>query len=240
VHTQCLRSALARRGEAAHAVEDRAGDVAPAGGVSVDFSDAQQTAHRLLDPSPRAAADAAAAAIAPASAELLPGWLEDWVLAEAERWRQLRLHALEAAAGVLAAAGRFDEAAAVVAADPLRESGRAALIRVDLAEGDQSEAVREFEHHRRVLHAELGLQPSERMRGHVRGHGRRRLRLRPGHDLHRGRRPRLEGGRQPYTYGVGTAGVVTERRPRRQHEALHARVLAPALLGRRRPPPTRG
>jgi hypothetical protein len=70
---------------------------------------------------------------------------EDWALVEAENWRQLRPHALEAVAGVLADAGRFGEAVgaaqAAVDADPLRESPHAALIAVHLREGNQSEAL---------------------------------------------------------------------------------------------------
>ena len=112
--------------------------------------------------------DRAAAATAGLSAELLPGWYEDWALVEAENWRQLRLHALEAVAGVLAGAGRFGEAVgaaqAAVAADPLRESPRAALIAVHLGEGNQSEALREFERYRLRLDAALGLEPTARLR----------------------------------------------------------------------------
>jgi hypothetical protein len=56
----------------------------------------------------------------------LPGWYEDWGLFESEDWRQLRLHALEALADRLTAAGRFAEAAlaahGLIRADPLRET----------------------------------------------------------------------------------------------------------------------
>jgi SARP family transcriptional regulator, regulator of embCAB operon len=163
----CLRSALTRLGEAWDVAEAQTVEIALADGVSVDFSDAQATAQRLVGPGPRVTADSAAA-IPALSAELLPGWYEDWVLADAERWRQLRLHALEVAAGVLAEAGRFGEAVAAAgvaaAGDPLRESSCAALIRVHLAEGNQSEAVREFERYRDVLRSELGLEPTERLR----------------------------------------------------------------------------
>jgi DNA-binding SARP family transcriptional activator len=100
--------------------------------------------------------------------ELLPGWYEDWVVLEAESWRQLRLHALEASAGVLAGARRFGEAVcaaqAAVCADPLRESPHAALIRVHLSEGNQSEAVREFERYRERLGAALNLEPTPGLR----------------------------------------------------------------------------
>jgi hypothetical protein len=70
---------------------------------------------------------------------------EDWALVEAENWRQLRPHALEAVAGLLADAERFGEAVgtaqAAVNADPLRESPHAALIAVHLRDGNQSEAL---------------------------------------------------------------------------------------------------
>ena len=100
--------------------------------------------------------------------ELLPDWDDDWVLLEAEDWRQLRLHALEGLAGRLAAAGRWSEAVgaacAAVRADPLRESARASLIQVHLAEGNQSEAVREFARYQALLHVDLGLEPTPRLR----------------------------------------------------------------------------
>ena len=87
-----------------------------------------------------------------------------------EGWRQLRLHALEALAARLTAAGRWGEAAgaagAAVRAEPLRESAHAALIQVHLAEGNQSEAVREFARYRALLRAELGLDPTPRL-GHL-------------------------------------------------------------------------
>jgi DNA-binding SARP family transcriptional activator len=38
-----------------------------------------------------------------------------------------------------------------------------------LAEGNQSEAVREFMHYRALLHSELGLEPTPRLRRLVQG-----------------------------------------------------------------------
>jgi DNA-binding SARP family transcriptional activator len=164
-----LRSGLARLGDlASGAVVADAVEVKLAASVPVDLYDSQQIARRLLEPCLPMGPAAAAAAIPLLSAELLPGWYEDWALLEAESWRQLRLHALEAAAGVLAGACRFGEAAAAavaaVRADPLRESGHGALIAVHLAEGNQSEALREFERYRALLLAELGLEPTARLR----------------------------------------------------------------------------
>ena len=64
--------------------------------VTVDIRHAQRLARRLLDPAviPEPS-DLSPAAIVILSSDLLPGWYDDWVLAEAEDWRQLRLHALE-------------------------------------------------------------------------------------------------------------------------------------------------
>jgi DNA-binding SARP family transcriptional activator len=126
--------------------------------VTVDICYAQKLARRLLDP-----------AVTPEQSDLSPaGWYDDWVLVEAEDWRQLRLHALETLAGRLTAVGCWGQAAdaarAAVRAEPLRESAHAALIQVHLAEGNQSEAVRQFTRYRALLHAELGLEPTLRLR----------------------------------------------------------------------------
>jgi DNA-binding SARP family transcriptional activator len=134
---------------------------------------AQALARRLLDPAlPLDRSELGMAAVPTLSADLLPDWYDDWVLIEAEDWRQLRLHALEALAGRLIALGRWGEAAgaawAAVRAEPLRESSRAALIQVHLAEGNQSEAMREFMRYRALLDAELGLAPTARLHELVR------------------------------------------------------------------------
>ena len=160
-----LRSTLRRLDRPARdSVELAPQELALSGRVSVDLRDARSLAHGLLwrgDPTEPAEA------IEVLSHDLLPGWTDDWVLAESEEWLQLRLHALEALAAALTAAGRFGAAAsaamAAVRADPLRESATAALIRVHLAEGNQSEAVRAFLRYRGVLSAELGLSPTPQL-----------------------------------------------------------------------------
>jgi len=136
--------------------------------VMVDICYAQRLARRLLDPAVTPEqCDLSPAAIVILSGELLPGWYDDWVLIEAEDWRQLRLHALEMLADRLTAVGCWGQAAAAaraaVRAEPLRESAHAALIQVHLAEGNQSEAVRQFTRYRALLHAELGLEPTLRL-----------------------------------------------------------------------------
>ncbi len=97
-------------------------------------------------------------------ADILPDWDEDWLLLERERHRQLRVHALEALSARLTAGGRFaaaiDAAYEAIAAEPLRESAHAVLIRAHLAEGNRAEAIRQFGVYRRLIHRELGLAPS--------------------------------------------------------------------------------
>jgi DNA-binding SARP family transcriptional activator len=168
-----LRSALARLGrEARDAVAATARDLGLSEDVTVDLWDAQALARRLL--APRGSSDPpepGAEAIPTLSADLLPDWYDDWALVEAEDWRQLRLHALEALADRLTARGEYADAAsaalAAVRAEPLRESPRAALIRVHIAEGNPSEALREFARYGDLLMLELGVEPTQRLRALV-------------------------------------------------------------------------
>jgi SARP family transcriptional regulator, regulator of embCAB operon len=166
-----LRSALARlRGTARKALAASKLELGLAEGVVVDVRDAQGLAQRLLDPAVTPDRSELGMSAVPAlSADLLPDWYDDWVLIEAEGWRQLRLHALEALAGRLIAVGRWGEAVgaagAAVRAEPLRESARAALIQAYLAHGNQSEAVREFTRYRALLATELGLAPTSQLYG---------------------------------------------------------------------------
>ncbi|MEA2828962.1 MAG: family transcriptional regulator, regulator of embCAB operon [Actinomycetota bacterium] len=137
--------------------------------VVVDVHRSYALAHRLIDddgpPDERNVGDDDLSAL---SQDLLPGWYDDWALIAAEDWRQLRVRALEALAARLGAADRLAEAKAAaraaVQAEPLRESARGALIRVHLAEGDESEAVAAFESYRSLLQAELRIEPTPRLR----------------------------------------------------------------------------
>ena len=164
-----LRAALARlQGTARMAVAASQLELGLAEGVIVDLHQAKALARRLLDPAvPPTSGDLGTSTVMVLSADLLPDWYDDWVLVEAEDWRQLRLHALEALAGHLTAARRWGEAAAAARAavrgEPLRETSHAALIRVFLAEGNVSEAVREFTSYQALLHDELGLEPTPRL-----------------------------------------------------------------------------
>lgn len=103
----------------------------------------------------------------PISGELLTGWYDEWVIIERERFRQLRLHAMEALCVRLTAVDRpwlaVEAGLAAVAAEPLRESAHRALIAAHLAEGNRSEALRQFELYRGLVREELGIEPSQLM-----------------------------------------------------------------------------
>jgi DNA-binding SARP family transcriptional activator len=97
--------------------------------------------------------------------DLLPDWPdEEWLHEERERFRQLRLHCLEALCERLAAVGWYgaavDAGLAAVRADPFRESARIALVGAYLAEGNISDARRHYDCYRRQLKDELGVEPA--------------------------------------------------------------------------------
>jgi DNA-binding SARP family transcriptional activator len=161
-----LRTALWRlRHLGYRIVEATRSHLALAPSVSVDLHESTARARRVLrheDPSP--VEDVQAVLLA---GDLLPDWYDDWVLIERERFRQLRLHALETLCDDLAADGSYAAAVeaglACVAAEPLRESAHRALIRVHLAEGNAVEAVRQYRLYRALIGDELGLAPSAEM-----------------------------------------------------------------------------
>jgi DNA-binding SARP family transcriptional activator len=102
------------------------------------------------------------------SLDLLPDWYDDWLVDDREGVRQLRLHALEGLTDELSNRGRHAEAIqaalAAVRLEPLRETAHATLIRAHLAEGNRSEAQRQFHRCRDLLAAELAVEPSESIR----------------------------------------------------------------------------
>ncbi len=136
--------------------------------VVVDFRDAAAIAQRVSTGAPRCD-DLEFLGILQIR-ELLPDWYDDWVVIERERFRQARLHALEALCAAEMRLGRYGKALAAglsaVAHEPLRESAHCAVMRVHLAEGNRIEALRQYEFCRRSL-VRLGLEPSheiERLR----------------------------------------------------------------------------
>jgi DNA-binding SARP family transcriptional activator len=100
-------------------------------------------------------------------AELLPDWDDEWVVADRERYRLLRLEALERAASALVERSCFGDAlvAALAAAqaDPLRESARRLVVQVRIAQGNAAEAIRSYREYQALLRREFDLEPSRLM-----------------------------------------------------------------------------
>lgn len=100
-------------------------------------------------------------------ADLLPDWEEEWVVVDRERYRLLRLDALESAAAALMDRQRWGEAlAAALAAvysEPLRESARRLVAKVQIAQGNIAEALRGYHDFRCLLLDEFGVEPSSMM-----------------------------------------------------------------------------
>jgi len=100
--------------------------------------------------------------------DLLPDWYDDdWLLLERERFRQLRLRALDALCARHLRAGRSGEALDAgllsLAGEPLRESAHRAVIRVHLADGNAVEALRQYRLCCRLLHDQLGIEPTQQL-----------------------------------------------------------------------------
>ena len=160
-----LRSSLWRLRRPGRLLLDGSADEIGLGeGVVVDVRDLTELARRFLD-SPTNN-DARLAELADAG-ELLPEWDDEWVAPHRERFRQIRLHALESLGERLAEEGRYGRAVevslAVVADDPLRESAQRVLIRIYVAEGNVHEAVARYRAYREMMREELGLEPSPQM-----------------------------------------------------------------------------
>jgi DNA-binding SARP family transcriptional activator len=165
-----LRTALWRLGTIGPAIvaSDRQ-TIALHPSVRVDVQEQELHARSILDGHWPASASGTHGVL---MRDLLPEWYEDWVDAERERLRQLRLHALEAAAALLTEAGHhsaaIDLALAAVQGDSCRESAQRVLIAAHVAEGNISEAVRQFDRYSRNLHQRFGVPPSPELSSWVR------------------------------------------------------------------------
>lgn len=139
--------------------------------VYVDAIDFEGRAHRILrEPQNIPLVELADDAIL---RRLLPGWYDDWVLLAQEQFRQLQLHVLEVAGEELLSREKTGPAlwAALdaVNAEPLRESAHRLVIRIHIAEGNVSEAIRHYRQYSSLLHGELGVQPTKQLQEIVGG-----------------------------------------------------------------------
>jgi DNA-binding SARP family transcriptional activator len=105
--------------------------------------------------------------------EILPGWEDEWLVVERERYRELRLRALERACETMIHRGDsghgVEVCLAAVEAEPFRESAHRLLVQMHLAEGNRAAALRSYLAFRDLVEDELGIEPSELMRELVAG-----------------------------------------------------------------------
>jgi DNA-binding SARP family transcriptional activator len=137
--------------------------LAPA--VRVDVTELTNIARRFID-NPSTTTPANLARLVDCG-DLLPDWDDEWVVTDRERFRLIRLQALETCAAELLNRGNLGEALLAAEAathtEPLRESTRRLVVRVHLAHGNIADAIRSFQQYRALLKEEFGLEPSRAM-----------------------------------------------------------------------------
>jgi DNA-binding SARP family transcriptional activator len=140
--------------------------------LTIDYHEFIRVAHLLLleppdEPPDRPHGYAGSLRLLTADTDLLPGWDQEWLVHEQERFRQMRLHGLESLSACLCRQGVYgmalEAALAALRSDPLRESAHRAVIEVHLDEGNLHEARRQYLACLRMVRAELSLSPSAAM-----------------------------------------------------------------------------
>jgi predicted ATPase/DNA-binding SARP family transcriptional activator len=108
------------------------------------------------------------AAIALYRGDLLPGFLEEWIVPERDLLVFAYRRALDEVTGILEASGQLDEALACAlkhaAADSYDEKSHARLMRLYVAAGQPAEALRRYRNLEQRLYEDLGERPSEQTR----------------------------------------------------------------------------
>lgn len=101
------------------------------------------------------------------AADILPGWEDEWLVIERQRFRELRLRALERACETMIMRGDAHHGVqaclAAVEAEPFRESAQRLLVRMHLSEGNRAAALRSYLAFRDLVETELGIEPSNLM-----------------------------------------------------------------------------
>ena len=165
-----LRTVLWRmpRADGRSLVTTTATSVTLADFIDVDLWRAETIARRLRTETELDAGTVESAGFAD---DLLPDWADDWLVLERESYRQTRLHALERASAALCRNGSHEAALqaalTAVACEPLRETAHRRVIEAHMAEGNNAEALRQYQTYRRLLRAELGLAPTAAIRAVV-------------------------------------------------------------------------
>jgi DNA-binding SARP family transcriptional activator/predicted ATPase len=100
--------------------------------------------------------------------DLLPGCYDDWITGERERLRQAYQHTLDRLIAQAERQGRFDQAIVyaqrLLRHDPLHETTYRHLMRLQLASGDRSGALRTYHACATMLRDELGVEPAPETR----------------------------------------------------------------------------
>jgi DNA-binding SARP family transcriptional activator len=165
--SKSLRTALWRLQRFGHGVVSTRDDhLALSPAVRVDFNEMTRLAHMLIrSPVPDEALIRLPMLLE--GRELLPDWEEEWVVIDRERYRLLRLEALDTAAAELLGRHRLADAlvvaTAAVQSEPLRETARRIIVQVQLEQGNMAEALRCYRQYRRLLFQEYRLEPSPAM-----------------------------------------------------------------------------
>lgn len=133
-------------------------------GIELDLTVARSLANAVID-GRYTGDDPASEAVL--QDDLLPDWPDEWLAIEHERYRQLRLHALDELCLAHASAGRYARAIAAglasVSSEPMRESAHRALMTAHLLEGNRVEAIRQFHRYLAMARVEMGIGPSEHL-----------------------------------------------------------------------------
>ncbi|MFF0737753.1 BTAD domain-containing putative transcriptional regulator [Streptomyces chartreusis] len=139
--------------------------------VHVDLHRVWESAHQVTEGTGPFPNDGASL-VSDLSRELLPGWYEDWLILERERWDQIRVYALEALAQQYQSTHQYlpalQAALTAMAVDPIRETAHRIVIEVHLAEGNVANALKRYHDYRAYLRRELNVAPSAQMNQLVR------------------------------------------------------------------------
>src|SRR6266545_2518948 len=161
-----LRSALWRLRRIAGVIDEENHRLALAPRVDVDVAEMTDLTRSLIA-EPESPALERVADLVRAHA-ILPGWDEEWLIVERERYRMTRLRALELSGRALLAAGDYmgalGAALASVDAEPYRETAHRLVIQIHIAEGNTAQAIRAYQAYRSLVADELGIAPSPLMR----------------------------------------------------------------------------
>ena len=130
--------------------------------VRVDLGEARDRARRLVD----GRADDAAALWSPEPFldDVLVDWYDEWIDADRNEFRNLRIHALEVIARHLIATEQFASAIelclVVLRTEPFRETTHSLIVQSHLAEGNRTEAIAHARGYDALVQSELGIRPN--------------------------------------------------------------------------------